>query len=126
MTRTTIVGRWPWALLLGLAIAGSVGVLLVMSFYLAWRQRRRPPADPAARCFAAFSAALARARVPPRAPPEGPLAYATRAAQLLPQAASDIAAIAALYLRARYEPDPERAALAELRARVAAFRPLRV
>jgi Domain of unknown function (DUF4129) len=63
--------------------------------------------------------------VPPRAPGEGPQAYAARAAALLPQAAADIAAIATLYLRARYEPDPEHATLAQLRARIATFRPLR-
>jgi hypothetical protein len=40
---------------------------------------------------------------------------------VLPHAAADIDAIVALYLRARYEPDADRAALAQLRSRVAAF-----
>jgi len=44
---------------------------------------------------------------------------------VLPAAAADIAAIVTTYLRARYEPDPASVALAELRHRVAAFRPQR-
>jgi hypothetical protein len=114
-----------WAVLLGLAVAGSVGLLLALSVYLSWRQRRRPQVDPAARYFAAFARHLTQLRVPPRAPGEGPQAYAARAAALLPQAAAEIATIAALYLRARYEPDLERASLAQPRACVATFRPLR-
>jgi transglutaminase-like putative cysteine protease len=114
-----------WAVLLGLAVAGTVGLLLALSLYLSWRQRRRAHVDAAARYFAAFARRLTQLRVPPRAPGEGPQAYAARAAALLPQAAADIATIAALYLRARYEPDPEHTALAQLRARVAKFRPLR-
>jgi hypothetical protein len=41
----------------------------------------------------------------------------------LPDEAAEIGAILGAYLRARYEPDMERVALAELRARVASFRP---
>jgi hypothetical protein len=114
-----------WAVLLGLAIASTVGLLVTLSLYLSWRHRRRTHADPAARQFAAFAQRLTRLHVPPRAPNEGPQAYAARASALLPQAAAEIATIAALYLRARYEPDPERTALEELRAHVATFRPLR-
>jgi len=112
-----------WAVLLGLTVAGSVGLLLALHLYLAWRQRRRAQVDPAARYFAAFVRHLTRLRVPPRAPGEGPQAYAVRASAVLPQAGAAISTIAALYLKARYEPDPERTALTELRACVAAFRP---
>ena len=48
-----------------------------------------------------------------------------RRLRLLPRSAEDIDAIVALYLRARYEPDADRATLAQLRARVAAFTPAR-
>jgi hypothetical protein len=75
--------------------------------------------------FATFARQLARFDVAPRAPSEPPAAYAARAAKTLPPAAADIGAIVAAYLRARYEPDPDRAALAELRQRVSAFRPQR-
>jgi hypothetical protein len=68
---------------------------------------------------------LTQLAVAPRAPSEPPAAYAARAAAALPPAAADISAIAAAYLRARYEPDPELAALTELRQRVLAFRPAR-
>jgi hypothetical protein len=44
----------------------------------------------------------------------------------LPQSAADIAQVVAAYLRARYEPDADRSALADLESRVARFRPARV
>jgi protein-glutamine gamma-glutamyltransferase len=113
--------RTPMLMLLAVGVVVSAS--FVLSVYLAWRYRRRPPTDAAARCFAAFCARLARARVPPRGPSEGPVAYAARAARALPQAAGDIEAIAAAYVRARYEPDLGSTALAELRARVARFQP---
>jgi hypothetical protein len=99
--------------------------MLGLGFYLAWRQRQRTVIDAAARCFAAFVRSLTHVDVPARGASEGPQAYAARAAALLPGAAADIAAIAASYLRARYEPDPDRQALAELESRVGAFRPPR-
>jgi transglutaminase-like putative cysteine protease len=114
-----------WTLLLSLAVAVTIGVLLALRLYLAWRERRRRTSDPAARLFATFARELRRFAVTPRAPGEAPRAYAARAAAILPRAASDIDAITTTYLRARYEPDPERTALAELRAQIAAFRPQR-
>jgi transglutaminase-like putative cysteine protease len=113
-----------WVTLLVLAVSATAGVLLVLSVYLAWRHRQQHRHDPAARCFAAFCRRLARCRVPPRTPSEAPEAFAARAQRLLPHAAPEIAAIAAVYLRARYEPDTDQAALSELRARVANFRPI--
>jgi len=111
------------AVLLGLAVALTVGVLLALQLHFAWRRRRRPRRDAAAEQFSAFTARLAKLAVTPRAPSEAPEAYAARAASALPEAAEEIAGIVGTYLRARYEPDPERHALDELRARVAAFRP---
>jgi hypothetical protein len=110
------------AVLLGLAVAATVTLLVGLNLYLKWRQRQRAPADAASQCFAAFVRELARLDVPSRAPAEGPLAYADRAATALPHVAERIRAVADLYLRARYEPDTDRAALTDLLAAVAAFR----
>ena len=76
--------------------------------------------------FARFAKRLSKLRVLPRAPSEGPVAYGGRAEAGVPQAAGEIRAIVAAYLRARYERDSDSSALAELRARVASFRPARV
>jgi protein-glutamine gamma-glutamyltransferase len=102
-----------------------VSMLLGLSLYLRWRQRRRVTIDRAARCFAAFARQLTRLAVPARAPGEGPRAYAERAARSLPHEETRIRAVAALYLAARYEPDTDGAALTELEQRVAAFRTVR-
>ncbi len=108
--------------LLALAAIATVGLLIGLSVYLRWRQRRRAPVDRAARCFAEFVSHLGRRAVPPRAPTEGPRAYADRAAHALPQQESWIRTVAALYLAARYEPDADGAALTRLEQEVAALR----
>jgi transglutaminase-like putative cysteine protease len=110
------------AVLFGLAIIVTVALLLGVSLYLSWRQRERAGVDAAGRAFARFVRQLARLDVPARAPAEGPHAYAERAAQALPHAATQIRAVADLYLRARYEPDVDGTALAGLVSAVAAFR----
>lgn len=119
----TLGGRASTLLLLVVAV--TIGASIALSLYLAWRYRRKPGIDAAARQFAAFARRLARVRVLPPSPGEAPIAYAARARRLLPRSAEDIDAIVALYLRARYEPDADRATLAQLRARVAAFTPAR-
>jgi hypothetical protein len=113
------------ALLLGLAIAATVALLLGLSSYLSWQQRRRAPIDAAARCFAAFVRKLRRLQVPARAPSEGPHAYAERASHALPSLAERIRGVVELYVRARYEPDADGTALARLQDEVAAFRGVR-
>ena len=104
-----------------LTVSATVVALLALSLYLAWRYRRRRR-DPAARCFERFCRTLSRLAVAPRAPHEGPEAYARRAQQTLPGAAEAIAAVVTAYLQARYEPDADGEALTSLRRRVAAFR----
>ena len=111
--------------LLLLVVAVTITASIVLSLYLAWLYRRKFGVDAAARQFAAFGRRLARMRVLPCSPSEGPRAYAARAQRLLPYAAAEIEAIVTLYLRARYEPDADSSALAELRARVATFAPAR-
>ena len=110
-----------WAMLLALTVSATVVALLALSLYLAWRYRRRRR-DPAARYFERFCRTLSRLAVAPRAPHEGPEAYARRAQQSLPGAAEAIAAVVTAYLQARYEPDADGEALTSLRRRVAAFR----
>ncbi|HET8696362.1 MAG TPA: DUF3488 and transglutaminase-like domain-containing protein [Gammaproteobacteria bacterium] len=120
------LGRLPGgraSTLMLLVVAVTVAASTALSVYLAWLYRRKPGPDPAARQFTAFVRRLARLRVPPCGPTESPRKYAARAQRSVPHAAADIDAIVDLYLRARYEPDANRAALAELRARVAAFAP---
>ncbi|HJR71832.1 MAG TPA: DUF3488 and transglutaminase-like domain-containing protein [Gammaproteobacteria bacterium] len=111
------------AVLLGLAAAATVFFLAGLSGYLAWRKRRHTDIDRAAACFAKFTRRLARLRVRQRAAGEGPGAYAEHAATALPHVAAEIRAVVDLYLRARYEPDADGAALAALETQVAAFRP---
>jgi transglutaminase-like putative cysteine protease len=113
------------AVLLALSIAASAVVLIGLSFYLGWSHRRGTPRDRAAECFARFTRHLKRHDVAAPAPTEGPAAFAARAARALPHAAGTIQSIVQLYLRARYEPDDEGAALAELERSVDAFRAAR-
>ena len=114
-----------WTTLMLLAVGALIASSAALSLYLRWRHGAHGAADPAARCFAEFGRRLARARVAPRAPTEAPAVYAERAAQAVPAARAEIVGIVAAYLRARYEPDEGRAALAELRARLATFKPSR-
>jgi hypothetical protein len=109
------------ALLLVLAVAATMVLLTALGAYLTWRRRQRHGVDPAAACFAAFARRLARHDVRAREPCESPKAYADRAAESLPHFADEIRAVVALYLRARYEPDADGAALIALRTHVAAF-----
>jgi transglutaminase-like putative cysteine protease len=113
------------AVLLGLALAATATLLIGSSLYLTWRNRRGGAVDRAAASFAAFARQLARREVAERSPTEGPAEFGARAARELPQAAGAIETIVALYLRARYEPDPDGMALAELERSVAAFRTMR-
>jgi len=109
--------------LLGLAIAATALVSIVLTFAIARAYRTRRRIDPAQRLFTAFTRRLAALDVAPRGATEAPAAYGRRAATALPQAADAIERIVDAYLRARYEPDPDRAALAELRTRVGGFAP---
>ncbi len=118
-------GSERWSKLLLLCVGAMLAGSLLVTLQLAWRRRRRTPVDEAARQLTAFTRRLARLDVAPRALTEGPAAYAARAQSRLPHAAADIGAIVSAYLRARYERDSDRSALAELRARVASFRAAR-
>lgn len=101
------------------ALATVCGVMLLgLAGWLLWR---RPRLDPVERPWRRLSRRLARRGLARRAW-EGPLDYARRVGAALPGRAADIAAIARLYASLRYGRAPA-GALAELRRRVAGFRP---
>lgn len=94
------------------------GALLALAGWMLWR---RPVLDPAQRQWQRATRRLAR-RGLARHSWEGPQDYAQRVAATLPGQADQIAAIARLYARLRYGGAPS-TMIAELRRRVAAFKP---
>ena len=109
--------RWSRRLpmLFALALGATVVVSIVLTVVLARGYRTRRRIDPAQRLFASFARRLTQLDVPPRSPTETPAAYARRAQRALPSAAERIERVLAAYLQARYEPDTDGRALAELR-----------
>ena len=95
------------------------GVMLGLT---AWLLRKRLRVDPALAAWRRFTARLARRGIVWRTW-EGPLAFAERAARQLPVHAERIGEIAALYARLRYGPAPQADDLAQLKTRIAAFKP---
>jgi transglutaminase-like putative cysteine protease len=95
------------------------GVMLGLT---AWILRNRLRVDPALAAWRRFTAQLARRGIAWQAW-EGPLAFAERAARQIPNHADAIMAIAGLYARLRYAPDPKPGDLIELKAKIAAFQP---
>ena len=83
-------------LVLGAGMALGLGLTL-------WLLLRRPPdaRDRLGRAYARFLARLARAGVA-KPPHEGPLDFAQRAAQAVPQAAGNVLALSHRYMRHRY------------------------
>ena len=95
---------------------------IVMLGLTAWILRNRLRVDPALAAWRRFTARLARRGIAWQAW-EGPLAFAERAARQAPNHADSIIAIAALYARLRYAPDPQADDLIEFKAKIAAFQP---
>jgi transglutaminase-like putative cysteine protease len=93
-------------------------MLLALTGWMLWRRPRLAPEE---RQWRRLSRRLARHGLE-RRPWEGPLDYARRAGAALPDRAGEIAAIASLYASLRYG-RASAASIAELRSRVAAFRP---
>jgi transglutaminase-like putative cysteine protease len=114
--------RVGWRSLLTLAGTATLALLVALTLYLGWTSHRHRRGDRAARSFARFTRKLEAARVRPQVLGEGPQAYARHAADELPRQAREIAAIVDSYLAARYEPDADGAALADLKRRVDQFR----
>ncbi|MCK9382168.1 MAG: DUF3488 and transglutaminase-like domain-containing protein [Sulfuritalea sp.] len=94
----------------------------VMLGLTGWILRNRLRVDPALAAWRRFTARLAKRGIAWQ-PWEGPLAFAERAARQTPIHAEDIRAIAALYVRLRYEPAPQASDLAQFRVKIARFKP---
>nr|MDQ3625443.1 DUF3488 and transglutaminase-like domain-containing protein [Verrucomicrobiota bacterium] len=114
-SRFGLDGLDPPALVVWLAIT----ILLLLGLAALWMGRAAPRRrEEIVRLYERYCRRLAGAGVA-REPWEGPLAFAERAANRLPQRAARIREIAGLYARTRYGPAPnDPAALAELRRRV--------
>jgi transglutaminase-like putative cysteine protease len=95
------------------------GVMLGLT---AWILRNRLRVDPAQAAWRRFTTKLARRGITWPAW-EGPLAFAERAAALVPSSADSIREIATLYARLRYGPAPHADGLAQLKTRIATFKP---
>lgn len=111
-------GSISWEKLL---TALGVGALLIMLAYLAWQWRPRPVRDPVLAAYLHFCRKLARAGLV-RAPHEGPLDFARRAASARVDLAPAIGDVTRLYLKLRYGPGEISGERQVLKRAVAAFR----
>jgi transglutaminase-like putative cysteine protease len=94
----------------------------VMLGLTGWILRNRMRIDPALAAWRRFTTRLARHGVAWR-PWEGPQAFAERAAMQIPVQAQTIREIAELYARVRYGSTPQPPDLAQLKIKIAAFKP---
>lgn len=101
-----------------LAVLGGL-TLLVLTFHILRNRQRK---DPALILWQRFTRKLARHGLlwPVW---QGPIDFATRAAEKLPGRAAEIHAIAEDYARLRYAPKPVAIDLAQFKARIASFKP---
>ena len=114
------LGAAQWqALVWLLAIGGALWLALV-----AWglRPRVRVRADPLTRAWRRIERKLGNS-VAPRAPYEGPIAYAERIGTLHPRLAPSLRALARRYARLRYGPAASSADLERFRRAVELWRP---
>jgi transglutaminase-like putative cysteine protease len=122
------LGGLDWLGAITLSMAGifallALGAVFMRSF---GGERAAVPKDPARRLYQRFCERAAAAAQPlRRAEAEGPLDFAARAREALPDCAEQIGAITDLYVASRYAPaGPGHAeTLADLRRAVTAFRP---
>jgi hypothetical protein len=115
--------RPHWSKLIALGAGLLVLLLGALTLYLAWTFRSGQRNDAAARYFGKFCHKLSRAKVPPRRPAEGPVDFARRAAETVPNASIDIAEITDAYVKARYELDEGGSQLERLKRLVKGFKP---
>jgi transglutaminase-like putative cysteine protease len=108
-----------WVQLAGVLVSGVLLFTLLFAAVVLWRRR---PVDPVLRAYRTFCARLARAGVA-RAPGEGPLDYARRAALALPALRPDIEHFTGLYVNLRYGDAAAAPQQQELIARLRRFRP---
>ncbi len=93
--------RGYWLLLLsGVTLAAALLALLV------WLRRAAPLRDPWQREWLNACRRLEQQGAPPRLPTEGPLHYAQKVAQVRPELAETVRALASTYISRRYGPPP--------------------
>ncbi len=109
--------------LAGLAAALLVGALATLALAGWFARPRRTPIEPVLAAWRQFGARLAAAGVP-RTATEGPVAFARRAAERLPQDARDIRSLSERFVSLRYaEIGPSARAVDAFVRSVRAFRP---
>jgi hypothetical protein len=114
------IGSWYRMTLVLTAVL--VAFLSVLGVYLLWQARPAAAADPVLREWRRFCSRLARKDLRRQAH-EGPRDFARRAGQARPDLATDIGAIADLYIGLRYRADPEPARVRVFAQKVRRFRP---
>lgn len=113
---------WPQATWREMTMALLFGLGLALTLLARYLLHPAATPDPVLRSYRRFCQKLARQGLS-RPPSEPPLAYAARAAAALPQHATEITQITALYTQLRYGAHADPQALGELRAAVRRFRP---
>ena len=113
------IERSNWEALATLLVITTGGVTLILLLLALRRLQAR--ADPVKRAYLAFCAKLAAVGLP-RAPSEGPVAYADRLARTRPHLEAAVSRVTALYVRLRYGPHADPRASRELEQLVRDFR----
>ena len=119
---------------MGISLSRKNGWLVVMALpslfilfyilvrFLSRRTRKNSPKDQAFEIYRQFLKKTARAGLA-KAPYQGPLAYAGRLAQMVPELSPDVEEITRLYIKLRYSRDARDASLKQLHHCVRKFRP---
>lgn len=118
--------KLPFAEMIVYMLVSFMLMLLVISLFI-MRPWQRPRVEPVQRSYQQFCNKLAKRGVKRQAH-EGPLDFAQRAAQQLPQQATSIELISRLYMRLRYQANDQANAseklLAQFQRMVKKFKPL--
>ena len=117
LTSTGIASRGPVFLIVEILLVA----IALLAIYFAWMQlRTRSRVDRVKALYEYFCRKIARLGVP-RDPCEGPLDFARRAAQSLPNESNRIRQIADAYILLRYAPQPSPGMLDRFAKEVNAF-----
>jgi hypothetical protein len=114
--------KLPFAEMIVYMLVSFMLMLLVVSLFI-MRPWQRPRVEPVQRSYQQFCHKLAKQGVR-RQDHEGPLDFAQRAAQQLPQQATSIELISRLYMRLRYQANASEKLLAQFQRMVKKFKPL--
>lgn len=113
--------KLPFAEIILYMVISFMLMLLVISLFII-RPWKRPRLEPVQRSYQQFCHKLAKRGVQ-RQDHEGPLDFAQRAAQQLPQQAASIELISRLYMRLRYQPAASKRLLTQFQRLVKKFKP---